>query len=64
MAENGKVMYCGVVEWLKHNTLWWSRHLQRVQDGELMGRVNDSTMKEVGVRGRPPVSWGNKEEEY
>ena len=64
MSENERGVNCGVVEWVKRNTLRWFGHLERMEDGELTKRVYESKIEGVGVRGRPPAKWNSRVEEY
>ena len=64
MMEKGVGVNCGVVEWVKRSTLRWYGHVERMKDGELVKRIYESRLEGTGVRGRPPVTWENRVEEY
>jgi len=64
MSENARGVDCGVVEWVKRNTLRWFGHMERMQESEFTKKVYKSTIDGTGVRGRPPVKWENRVEEY
>ena len=64
MSEKAKGMDCGVVEWVKRSTLRWFGHVERMQGSEFTKRVYESEIDGIGVRGRPPVRWENRVEEY
>ncbi|MCP5003018.1 MAG: hypothetical protein GY941_03575 [Planctomycetes bacterium] len=55
---------CGVVEWVKRSTLRWFGHVERMQGEEFTKKVYKSEIEGPGVRGRPPVKWSNRVEEY
>ena len=63
MSEKGIGMKCGVVEWVKRNTLRWFGHVERMQGG-VCKEVYESEVRGEGVRGRPPVKWINRVDEY
>ena len=63
MSERGVGMECGVIEWVKRNTLRWFGHVGRMQGG-VCKEVYESGVRGGGVRGRPPVKWINRVEEY
>ena len=63
MSERGVGMKCGVVEWVKRNTLRWFGHVERMQ-GDVCKEVYESGVRGEGVRGRPPVKWINRVDEY
>ena len=64
MRETAVGMDCGVVEWVKRSTLRWYGHVMRMNEGDFTKRGYESTTKGMGVRGRPPVKWINRVEEY
>ena len=64
MEEKGRGINCGVVEWVKRNTLRWFGHIERMEKEELTRRVYDSEVEGGDVRGRPPVKWLNRVEGY
>ncbi len=57
-------MDCGVVEWVKRSTLRWYGHMLRMNECDFTKRVYECTIEGRGVRGRPPVKWINRLEEY
>ena len=64
MASKGEGMKCGVVEWVKRNTLRWFGHMERMDENEMTKRVYRSKVDAIGVRGRPPVKWEDRVSEY
>ena len=64
MSEKAMGVNCGVVEWVKRSALRWYGHIRRMPEERLAKRVYQSEVRgEVG-RGRPPVTWEKKIEEY
>ncbi len=64
MTSKGEGMKCGVVEGVKHNTLRWFGHMERMIKYVMTKRVYMSIVDVVGARGRPPVKWGDRVLEY
>ena len=64
MESKGEGIKCGVVEWVKRNTLRWFGHVERMGEEELTKRVYKGEIGGTGVRGRPPVRWINRVKEY
>ena len=64
MESRGEGIKCGVVEWVKRNTLRWFGHVERMKKEDLTKRVYNSEIEGRGVRGRPPVRWLNRIDEY
>ncbi|KAK3893665.1 hypothetical protein Pcinc_002527 [Petrolisthes cinctipes] len=64
MSEKAIGIECGVVERVKRNTLRWYGHVERKQGEEFVKKVYGSEVVGPGVRGRPPVRWQNRVEEY
>ncbi len=64
MSETAVRMDRGVVEWVKRSTLRWYGHVMRMNECDFTKRVSESTTEGRGVRGRPPVKWINRMEEY
>ncbi|KAK3893161.1 hypothetical protein Pcinc_003002 [Petrolisthes cinctipes] len=64
MSEKAIGIECGVVERVKRNTLRWYGHVERMQGEEFVKKVYGSEVVGPGVRGRPPVRWQNRVEEY
>ena len=64
MESRGEGIKCGVVEWVKRNTLRWFGHVERMKKEDLTKRVYNSEIEGRGVRGRPPVRWLNRVDEY
>lgn len=63
MVGSAKGIICGVIEWVKCNTLSGLGHVERIQDRDFTRSVYGSEIKGVDVRGRTPVTWGNKQGE-
>ncbi len=55
---------CGVVEEVKRQTLKWFGHMERMEEGKMTRRVYMSEIAEGNVRGRPPVMWRDRLQEY
>ncbi len=49
---------------MKSSALRWYGHVMRMNECEFTKRVFESTIEGRGVRGRPPVKWINRVEEY
>ncbi len=64
MSETAVGMDCGVVEWVKRNTLRWYGHVMRMNEYAFTKRVYERTIDGRGVRGRPTVKWINRVEGY
>ena len=64
MGSKGEGIKCGVVEWVKRNSLRWFGHVERMKKEDLAKRVYNSEIEGRGVRGRPPVRWMSRVEEY
>ncbi|KAK4320818.1 hypothetical protein Pmani_008357 [Petrolisthes manimaculis] len=64
MSEKAYGIECGVVQRVKRNTLRWFGHVERIQGEEFVKKVYGSEVVGRGVRGRPPVRWQNRVEEY
>ncbi len=64
MSETAVGMDCKVVEWVKRSVLRWYGHVVRMNECEFTERVYESTIEGRGVRGKPPVKWINRVEEY
>ena len=64
MRSKGEGIKCGVVEWVKRNSLRWFGHVERMRKEDLTKRVYNSEIEGRGVRGRPPVRWMSRVEEY
>ncbi len=55
---------CGVVEEVKRQTLKWFGHMERMEEGKMTRRVYMSEIEGGNVRGRPPVEWRDRVQEY
>ncbi len=55
---------CGVVEEVKRQTLKWFGHMERMEEGKMTRRVYMSEIEGGNVRGRPPVKWRDRVQEY
>ncbi len=64
MIETAVGMDYGVVEWVKQSTLRWYGHMMRMNECDFTERVYESRIEGRRVRGRPPVNWINRVEEY
>ncbi len=55
---------CGLVEWMKRNTLRWFGHIGRMGSEEFVKKVHMSESVGPNSRGRLPGRWRNREKEY
>ena len=51
--------WCGVVEWVKRNKLWWFGHMERKTE-EFVQTLCVSETEGLRSRGRPVVRWKNR----
>ncbi len=61
MGEGKK---CGVVEEVKRQMLKWFGHMERMEESRMTRRVYVSEIEGGNVRGRPPVKWRDRVQEY
>ncbi len=54
----------GVVEEVKQQTLKWFDHVEQMEEGKMTKRVYVSEIEGGNVRGRPPVKWRDRMQEY
>ncbi len=64
VSETAVGLDCGVVGWGKRSKLRWYGHVMRMNECNFIKMVYDSTIEGRGVRGRPPVKWIVRVEEY
>ncbi len=64
MGSQANGVHCGVVEWVKRNTLRWFGHIERMGSGEFVKKVYMSESEGPSSRGRPPVKWRDRVKEY
>ena len=64
MSERKEGMSCGVMEWMKRNTLRWYGHVNRLEEDRLVKRVYDSEVDGRVGRGRPLMTWDNRVDQY
>ncbi len=64
MCHAGVGKKCGVVEEVKQQTLMWFGHMERMEEGKKTRRVYMSEIEGGNVRGRPPVKWKHRVQEY
>ncbi len=55
---------CGVVEEVKRQTFKWFDHMERMEEGKMTRRVYMSEIEGGNVRGRHPVKWRDRVQEY
>ena len=55
---------CGVVEWVKRNTLRWFGHMERMKSEEFVKKVYVSDLEGSNQRGRPLGRWRDRVKEY
>ncbi len=63
MRGYGSGMGCGVVEWVKRNTLRWSGHIESMGNEEFV-KVYLSSVEGTNRRGRPLGRWKDRVKEY
>ncbi len=56
-------MGCGVVEWVKRNTLRWFGYIERMGSEELVKKVYLSSVEGTNSRRRPLGRWGDRVKE-
>ncbi len=54
----------GGVEEVTRQTLKWFGHMERMEEGKMTRRVYMSGIEGGNVRGRPPVNWRDRVQEY
>ncbi len=55
---------CGVVEWVKRDTLRWFGHIERMGSEEFVKKVYMSESVSPNSKGRPPGTWRDRIKEY
>ncbi len=63
MGSRANGVNCGVVEWMKRNTLRWFGHIERMGSEEFVKKVYMSESVGPNRRGRPPGRWRDREKE-
>ncbi len=64
MGSHANGVNCGVVEWVKRNTLRWFGHIERMGSEEFVKKVHMSERVGPNSRGRPPGRWRDRVKEY
>ncbi len=64
MVSRANGVNCGVVEWVKRNTLRWSGHIERMGSEEFVKKVYIGVNMVPNSRGRPPGRWRDRVKEY
>ncbi len=64
MGSQANGVNCGVVEWVKRNTLRWYGHIERMGSEEFVKKVYMSESVGPNSTGRPPVRWRDRVKEY
>ncbi len=64
MSHVGVGKKCGVVEEVQQQTLKWFGHMERMEEGKMTRRVYMSEIEGGNVRGRLPVKWRDRVQEY
>ncbi len=64
MSHVGVGKKCVVVEEMKKQTLKWFGHIERMEEGKLTRRVYMIEIEGGNVKGRPPVKWRDRVQEY
>ncbi len=60
----GKGKKCGEVEEVKRQTLKWFDHMERMEESKMTRRVYVSEIEGANAKGRPPVKWRDRVQEY
>ncbi len=55
---------CRVVEEVKRQALKWCGHVEQMEEGRMARREYVSEIEGRNVRGRPPVKWRDRVQEY
>ncbi len=64
MGSHANGVNCGVVEWVKRNTMRWSGHIERMGSEEFVKKVYMSESVGPNSTGRPPGRWRDRVREY
>ncbi len=64
MGSHANGVNCGVVEWVKRNTLRWFEHIERMETEEFVKEVYVSESVGPSSRGRPTGRWRDRVKEY
>ena len=64
VGSQAKGVSCGVVEWVKRNTLRWFGHTERMGNEEFVKKVYRSESVGPNSRGRLPGRWRDRVKEY
>ncbi len=64
MCHVGKGKKCGVVEEVKRETLKCFGYVEHMEEGKMTRSVYVSEIEGGNVKGRPPVKWRNRVQEY
>ena len=64
MESQANGVDCDVVEWVKRSTLRWFGHIERIGSKEFVKKVYMSESVGPNSKGRPPVRWRDRVEEY
>ncbi len=64
MRERGSGVGCGVLEWVKRNTLRWFGYIERMGNDEFVKKVYMSSAEGTNRRGRPLGRWKDRVKEY
>ncbi len=64
MRSRANGVNCGVVEWVKRNSLRWFAHIERMGSEEFVQKVYMSETVDPNSRGRPPRRWRDRVKEY
>ena len=64
MSSKGEGVKCGVVEWVKRNTLRWFGHIERMDESVMTKKVYKSIIEDVGIKGQPPMKWEDRVHQY
>ncbi len=60
MGSQANGVDCGVVEWVKRNTLRWFGYIERMGSREFVKKVCVSESMDLNNRGKPPRRWKDR----
>ncbi len=64
MGSRANGVNCGVVEWVKRNTLRWFGHIEKMGSEEFVKKIYMSESVGTNIRGRPLGRWRDRVKEY
>ncbi len=64
MRSHANGVDCGIVEWVKRNTLRWFGHIERMRSEEFVKKVYMSESVDLSSRERPPGRLRDRAKKY